>query len=71
MAAKGGFIFVTYQESITLKIPFAATNLADNQNFPHSKLTMASLEELNSLAKESGLLCRVNQVIIGIESQRT
>ena len=71
MAAKGGYIFVIYREDITLKVPFAATNLANNQNFSNSKLTMASLEELTLLAKETGLICRVNQAIIGTESQGT
>jgi hypothetical protein len=64
-AAQGGFVFVTYRENITHRIPFSATNLAENQDFPNSKLTLASLEELVSLAKESGLICHAKPLTIG------
>jgi hypothetical protein len=64
-AAQGGYIFVTFREGIIHRIPFCATNLAENQEFPNSKLTLASLEELISLAKECELICHVNLSTIG------
>jgi hypothetical protein len=51
------FVYVTYQEGVTLRIERAATNLAPLPLPPAAKLTSQALRELVSLAKECEVLC--------------
>ena len=48
---------VAYQEYMTLRIPIAATNLVPAQPGLKTKLTLAALTELISLAEQYEVLC--------------
>ena len=56
-----GHVYVIYRDGVTLRIPFAATDLfAESFSLPSSKLTASSIKEFISLAKEFPLLCQSN-----------
>jgi hypothetical protein len=52
-----GYVLVSYQEHLTLRIPRAATNLAPPRPGPQTKLTLEALTELISLAEQCEVLC--------------
>ncbi len=52
-----GHVMVAYQEYMTLRIPIAATNLVPAQPGLKTKLTLAALTELISLAEQYEVLC--------------
>ena len=60
-----GYVYVTYREYITLRIPRDATNLAPARSTLETKLTVAAVEQLVSVARECEVLCQENQKMSG------
>ena len=60
-----GYVYVTYREYITLRIPRDATNLAPARSTLETKLTVAAVEQLVSVAGECEVLCQENQKMSG------
>ena len=56
-----GYLFVAYRGYMTLKIPRAATDLAYTPVRLTTKISVASLQDLFSLAQEYDQLCLLNQ----------
>ena len=66
-----GFVYVTYREYITLRIPRDATNLAPARSTLETKLTVAAVEQLVSVAGECEVLCQENQKMSGANYPNT
>jgi len=62
-------VFVSYGEFMVLRIPIAATNLALPRPASATKLTLAAITELISLAEQSEVLCLSKQATSGGGSQ--
>jgi hypothetical protein len=52
-----GFAIVIYRDPMRLRIPLSATDLAPSQQDPVSKLTLAAVTELVTLATQYEVLC--------------
>jgi len=59
------YVYVAYREYMTLRIPKDATNLAPNRSTLQTKLTVAAVEQLISVAEECKVLCQQNQKTSG------
>ena len=66
-----GYVYVTYREYITLRIPRDATNLAPARSTLETKLTVAAVEQLVSVAGECKVLCQENQKMSGTNYHNT
>jgi hypothetical protein len=62
------YVFVTYQESMVLRIPRAATNLLPPSSQVPTTLTSHAITELISLAEQCEVLCRTTPVPSGTRS---
>ena len=60
-----GYVYVTYREYITLRIPRDATNLAPALSTLETKLTVAAVEQLVSVARGCKVLCQESQKMSG------
>ena len=56
----GGHVIVSYREDMSLRIPFFSTNLAPYRPAGQTKLTLAALTDLISLAEQCEVLCPTN-----------
>ena len=57
LARSAGFVTVIYRDPMRLRIPLSATDLAPARQGPLSKLTLAAVTELVTLAEQGELLC--------------
>jgi hypothetical protein len=65
-----GYIFVTYRDTMVLRLPHVATSLFDAlpASAPMTKLTSHAVTELISIAEQCEVLCPVTQPNSGIDS---
>ena len=61
-------VFVTYQESMVLRLPRAATNLLPPSSQVPTTLTSHAITELISLAEQCEVLCRTTPEPSGLPS---
>ena len=66
-----GCAYVTYRDYMTLRIPRDATNLAPARSTLETKLTIAAVEQLVSVARECKVLCQENQKMSGANYPNT
>jgi hypothetical protein len=66
-----GYVYVAYQEYMTLRIPRDATNLAPTRSTLQTKLTVAAVEQLMSVAEDCEVLCQENQKMSGTNCLNT
>ena len=64
------YVEVLYKDCVTLRIPIISTNLVEPLNIKTTKLTLASLRQLISLAEESNL-CHINPKTTGKNCRST
>ena len=66
-----GYVYVVHREYMTLRIPRDATNLAPARSTLETKLTVAAVEQLVSVAGECEVLCQENQKMSGTNYPNT
>ena len=66
-----GYVYVAYREYMTLRIPRDATNLAPARSILETKLTVAAVEQLVSVARECKVICQENQRMSGASYPNT
>ncbi len=66
-----GHVVVAYRGYMRLRIPVSATQLVPPQRYLSTKLTLESVTELVTLAKQCEVLCQSNRVQSGADSLRS